>query len=117
MNVREVIKCDVEILRGSAAWRRLTLIFSYALLVVMLCMDVDLVRVDHVSLPAVVWVDAVVMVVATGFAFVARSQSGPLAASPAPDDDARVAAERANWHRNMRASAQRGKAAPGAANT
>jgi hypothetical protein len=117
MNVRDVIKRDAEILQGSSpAWRRLALIFSYALVLVTIGMSVDLVRVDHVPLQDVVWIDAVVMVVATGLALVARSKSGLLAASPVPGED-RVAAERANWHRNLRASAQRGKAAPGAANT
>jgi hypothetical protein len=103
---------DLAILRGPPTWRRVALTYAYVVIFVMLCLTVDMVRVDHVLLQNVVWFDAVVLAITNGVAFLARSKSSLLGASPTPGEDLgdRVAAERAKWRQKFTASAWSRKA-------
>jgi len=49
VSYREAFRRDLAILRGPCWWRRVALIFGYALVVMMVCADFDLIRVDHAS--------------------------------------------------------------------
>jgi len=107
ISYRDAFPRDLGILRGPSVWRRTALLFGYCLVVVMVCADVDLVRVDHASFEQVLLFDLAILLVANCAGFAARYRwDVRTAAEPAwTDDTTTVEQARRAWRQKFNVSA------------
>jgi len=105
---RDCFRRDIGIMRHGPPWRRSCLAFGYVLIVVMLCADVDLARVEHVPFEDVLIFDNVMLVLACTAGFAARRKLSPLAYIDPPasaETETDIESERRKWRQKFTASA------------
>ena len=72
MTYTESFKRDIAIIEGEPGWDKALLVFAYAIVGAMFCMNFDMFRVDRWTPGQVIVFDDAVLVVANAAAFAAR---------------------------------------------